>query len=176
LDPADAQRLAGRIPLKNNRIRIPETLLISAIGVIEDVNKCVTMDAKRFGGAGILPAYKDIDTASQTDASAAGETGGAPRSVAPQKAGRMPAPQCGTGVSPVVVSEAGRMPAPQETQFLFIGLKAPTWPEARIADAARLHTAVAGLIARGAVLAAHDCGEEGWLATVAVMAFAGRCG
>ena len=35
---------------ENNRvIRIPNTLLISAIGVIEDVRKCVTMDLKRAG-------------------------------------------------------------------------------------------------------------------------------
>jgi phosphoribosylformylglycinamidine synthase subunit PurSL len=46
LDPADAERLANRIPLHNNRIRIPSTLLISGISIIEDVAKCVTMDAK----------------------------------------------------------------------------------------------------------------------------------
>jgi phosphoribosylformylglycinamidine synthase len=35
---------------ENSRvIRIPNTLLISAIGVIEDVRKCVTMDLKRAG-------------------------------------------------------------------------------------------------------------------------------
>src|SRR5690606_17663972 len=39
-------RLAGHIPLHNNRIRIPETLLISAISMIDDVSRCVTMDAK----------------------------------------------------------------------------------------------------------------------------------
>ncbi len=47
LDPADAARLAQRMPLHNNRVRIPSTLLISAIGVIDDVGRCVTMDAKR---------------------------------------------------------------------------------------------------------------------------------
>ncbi len=31
-------------------IRIPNTLLISAIGVVDDVRKCVTMDLKRVGG------------------------------------------------------------------------------------------------------------------------------
>ncbi len=50
LDPGDAQRLAGRIPLHNNRIRIPGTLLISAVSIIDDVNRCVTMDAKRIDG------------------------------------------------------------------------------------------------------------------------------
>ncbi|NLX14043.1 MAG: phosphoribosylformylglycinamidine synthase [Phycisphaerales bacterium] len=47
LDPADSQRLAERIRLYNNRIRIPETLLISAISVIDEVSRCITMDAKR---------------------------------------------------------------------------------------------------------------------------------
>ena len=46
LDPADAKQLASRVPLANNRIRIPETLLISAMSIIEDVNRCLTMDAK----------------------------------------------------------------------------------------------------------------------------------
>jgi len=50
LDPADAARLAGHVPLANNRIRIPETLLISAMSVIDDVAKCVTMDAKVLPG------------------------------------------------------------------------------------------------------------------------------
>jgi len=48
LDPEDAKQLADRIKLYNNRIRIPATLLISAIGIVHDVNKCVTMDAKRL--------------------------------------------------------------------------------------------------------------------------------
>jgi len=50
LDPADAKVLADRIKLYNNRIRIPETLLISTISLIDDVKTCVTMDAKRIEG------------------------------------------------------------------------------------------------------------------------------
>jgi phosphoribosylformylglycinamidine synthase subunit PurSL len=114
LDPADAGRLAGRMPLHNNRVRIPETLLISALGVIADVRKCVTMDAK--------PA----------------------------------------------IGEASR--------FFYVGLRARDWSEADIGDAAGLHTAIAGLIARGSVLAAHDCGQDGWMTALAEMAFAGECG
>ncbi|UCD30290.1 MAG: phosphoribosylformylglycinamidine synthase subunit PurS [Planctomycetota bacterium] len=48
LDADDARQLADRIKLYNNRIRIPETLLISAVSIIDDVNKCVTMDAKQI--------------------------------------------------------------------------------------------------------------------------------
>ena len=60
VDPADAARLAGRIPLHNNRIRIPGTLLVSAISVIDDVSRCITMDAKpvensRFYFVGLRP-------------------------------------------------------------------------------------------------------------------------
>lgn len=50
LDPADAGKVSRRVPLANNRIRIPETLLISAMSVIDDVSKCVTMDAKAPAG------------------------------------------------------------------------------------------------------------------------------
>ncbi len=50
LDPADAQHLAGIVPLHNNRIRIPGTLLISAVSMIDEVRKCVTMDAKPIQG------------------------------------------------------------------------------------------------------------------------------
>lgn len=46
LDANDARQLGEMMPLFNNRIRIPETLLISAMSVIDDVKRCVTMDAK----------------------------------------------------------------------------------------------------------------------------------
>lgn len=112
LDPADAAKLAERIGLHNNRIRIPATLLISAISVIDDVARCVTMDAKPVQGA----------------------------------------------------------------RFLFVGLAAKSWTEARIADTAALHRAVAGWIGEGLILAAHDCGDDGILPALAEMAFAGKCG
>ena len=112
LDPADARRLADRIRLHNNRIRIPETLLISAIGIVDDVSTCATMDAK-----------------------------------------------------PVA-----------DSSFYFVGLQAAAWPEADIRQAAALHRKVAELIRGGAVLAAHDCGDEGVLLALAEMAFAGKCG
>ena len=40
-------------------IRIPRTLLISAIGILEDVRKCVTMDFKGAGNRVMLVAAKD---------------------------------------------------------------------------------------------------------------------
>jgi len=114
LDPRDAGRLADRIPLFNNRIRIPETLLISAVSIIDDVNRCVTMDAKQLDG--------------------------------------------------------------RTTDFIFVGLTANRWPDVDVRHAASLHHAVARLIRAGIVLAAHDCGDEGILLTLAEMAFAGECG
>ena len=69
LDAGDAGLLAGRILLHNDRIRIPETLLISAISVIDDVKRCITMDAKRIEGEtthfsflGLkAPRWQDVD-------------------------------------------------------------------------------------------------------------------
>jgi phosphoribosylformylglycinamidine synthase II len=52
----DAPFISGKDSLNNefrtdvgSRISIPSTLLISAISIIDDVNKCVTMDAKKAG-------------------------------------------------------------------------------------------------------------------------------
>jgi phosphoribosylformylglycinamidine synthase len=52
----DAPFISGKDSLNNEfrrddgtRISIPSTLLISAISIVDDVNKCVTMDAKRPG-------------------------------------------------------------------------------------------------------------------------------
>jgi len=52
----DAPFISGKDSLNNEfrrddgtRISIPSTLLISAISIIDDVNKCVTMDAKKAG-------------------------------------------------------------------------------------------------------------------------------
>jgi len=49
----DAERLRGyfqahRVALSNNRLRIPGTLLVSAVSLIDDVTKCVTADAKAY--------------------------------------------------------------------------------------------------------------------------------
>src|SRR4051795_7008860 len=40
-------------------LRIPNTLLISAIGVIDDVSKCVTMDLKERPGRVLMVAAKN---------------------------------------------------------------------------------------------------------------------
>ncbi len=111
LDPADAAALAGRLPIRNGRIVIPGTLLISAVSVIEDIRRCVTMDAKPGDGA-----------------------------------------------------------------FVLVRMSAADWAGIGSGGAVRLHRAVAGWIAAGLVQAAHDCGGDGVLVTLAEMALAGRCG
>jgi len=58
LDPADIDRVREQIrvfggpsqtadPLRSGRLAIPYTLLISAIGLVDDVRRCVTMDLKQ---------------------------------------------------------------------------------------------------------------------------------
>ena len=111
LDPGDAAALAGRLPIRNGRIVIPGTLLISAVSVIEDVARCVTMDAK-----------------------------------------------------------------PADGVFLLVRMRASDWSDIGVTAPVRLHRAVAGWISAGLVQAAHDCGGEGVLVTLAEMALAGRCG
>ncbi|MBK9119287.1 MAG: phosphoribosylformylglycinamidine synthase subunit PurS [Phycisphaerales bacterium] len=111
----DAARLAAALPMITERVRtrgrlaIPPTLLISALGIVPDVHRCVTPDLKSSDGALWL---------------------------------------------------VGGLPA---AGFDF-------------AVAARIHRAVAALVAAGAVRAAHDVSDGGWLVTVAEMAIAGGRG
>ncbi len=119
----DADRLRGYlqargIDLVNNRLRIPATLLISAISIVDDVTKCVTADAKTCFQKGRL-------------AESAFWLVGVP--------------------------------------FAEDGLGFP--PDA----AATMHREVHRLIREGAVLAAHDFGEEGFATCMAEMAIGGAC-
>jgi len=50
IDPADVKRLTDTLRAHltdTGRIAIPQTLLISAIAIVDDVNRCVTIDLKR---------------------------------------------------------------------------------------------------------------------------------
>jgi phosphoribosylformylglycinamidine synthase len=57
MNPAEAKRTG-----QPERIAIPYTLLISAIGIVPDVRRCVTMDLKSAGNALVL-AYAPVDRA-----------------------------------------------------------------------------------------------------------------
>lgn len=118
----DAARLrayfkARNVELANNRLRIPATLMISAISLIDDVTKCVTADAKAF-------------------------------------------------------HQNGRA---EETVFFLLGLPAGDGVGLSLDAAAKLHREVHRLIQAGSVLAAHDCGEDGYAACLAEMALGGSC-
>lgn len=62
MNPAEAKRTG--LP---ERIAIPYTLLISAIGIVPDVRSCVTMDLKTAGNALVL-AYAPVDRAGLAEA------------------------------------------------------------------------------------------------------------
>jgi len=57
IDPADVDRLTDTLRghlTETGRIAIPQTLLISAVSIVEDVRRCLTMDLKRPGNPLIL--------------------------------------------------------------------------------------------------------------------------
>jgi phosphoribosylformylglycinamidine synthase len=56
-------------------IRIPHTLLVSALAIVEDVTKCVTSDLKRAGSKLVLVAGAKPDPAVMRDVAAAIRTG-----------------------------------------------------------------------------------------------------
>ncbi len=113
-DCAIPEALRGWVD-ESGRISIPGTLLISAISIIEDVTRCVTMDLK--------------------------------------------APADGT-----------------ESEIWLANVPTGNWPRFDLKAAAKIHQAVGDAMKAGLVAAAHDCGEEGYLAGLAEMAFAGHVG
>jgi phosphoribosylformylglycinamidine synthase len=111
-------------------ITIPPTLLVTALGMVEDATRCVTMDAKRPGDVLLLVGLTDA------------RMGGSHL----QDLG--------------LVGEDASLAIPRVDLHAGPG-------NAR---------AVAALIARGLVSAAHDCSDGGLLVAAAEMAFAGRVG
>ncbi len=132
-------------------ITIPPTMLITALGIVEDVRRCVTMDAKRAGNVllvvgaetsaamGAAHLWEVVDAAGTHGVAGARGVAGAPS----------PGPPRGEG---------GRI------------------PRLDVAQAAATARLVATLIADGLVVSAHDCSEGGLLVAAAEMAFAGRVG
>ena len=114
-DDAEARRWRAHLPVWERQIRarqrlaIPPTLLISALSLIADVERCVTPDLKHAGH-----------------------------------------------------------------ELLLVGGFTPTG--FALPAAARVHTAVAELIARRGVCACHDVSDGGWLTALAEMAIAGDRG
>lgn len=109
------------------RICIPYTLLISAVGIVDDVRRCITMDAKKPGHRMVLvgPTRREL--------------GGS-------------------------------------HYLLLRDQKGRNVPTVNLAEAPRIHRAVAAAIASGAVRAAHDLSEGGLAVAAAEMLFAGGLG
>ncbi|MCK4873984.1 MAG: phosphoribosylformylglycinamidine synthase subunit PurS, partial [Phycisphaerales bacterium] len=112
---------------RGETIRIPPTLLITGVGIVPNVRRCVTVDAKPEGSVLLI----------------VGSTGDCLR---------------GSHVAAVDPSlgESSRIPMTD------------------LAQGPRAAAAVAELIQRGLVLAAHDCSDGGLLVAAAEMAFAGN--
>ncbi len=127
-------------------IAIPPTLLISAVGIVHDTRKCVTMDAKAAGNLLIQVGLTTNDLAGAHVAKFLQGPG---------------APVPHRGQSPGT-------PVP--------GVSLDSFPRVDLARAPRDLAAVAQLIQRGMVRSAHDCSEGGMLVAAAEMAFAGRLG
>jgi len=111
-------------------ITIPPTMLISALAMVDDVTRCVTMDAKIAGHALLAVGTTTADLG-------------------------------GSHLVATGHAEAG-------TRL--------TIPRLDLVAGPKLAHAVAGLIAAGHVVSAHDCSEGGLLVAAAEMAFAGRIG
>ncbi len=115
-------------------ITIPPTLLITAVGIVADVARCVTMDAKTPGNALLI----------------VGATG------------------TGLGGSHYSMVTGGAVASDGNVDRSI--------PRVDLAIGPKAAQAVAGLIAQGRVVSAHDCSDGGLLVASAEMAFSGRVG
>ncbi len=134
-------------------IRIPPTLLISGLGIVEDVERCVTMDLKRPGNLLVL--------AGATSGRMGGSHWEAMMAVDPSAhPGAGDGDRASTGAA-----AADRAEAP-----------AADLPRVDLLLGPRVARAVAGAIASGLVRSAHDPSEGGLLVAAAEMAMAGSLG
>ncbi|BCX04860.1 MAG: phosphoribosylformylglycinamidine synthase subunit PurL [Candidatus Roseilinea sp.] len=131
---------------QGNRISIPGTLLISAIGIVDDVTKCVTMDLKRAGSR----VYLLGETKDELAGSLFEEILGVMNNDT--------APEADTNDTTDTIPP--------------FATTTPTLPE----HAPALYTALHNAITRGLVRAAHDCSEGGLAVALAEMAQAGQLG
>jgi len=139
-------------------IQIPHTLLISALGQVEDVRRCVTMDFKSPDNLIYQVGATKHELAGSHYCRVGLDVGW------DQLAQRAPAHR-----SPAI-SEGG--PAAANA-----ALSHPTSvPQVDVATAKRTFAAVHEAIHRGLVRACHDLSEGGLAVAIAEMAFAGDCG
>jgi phosphoribosylformylglycinamidine synthase len=134
-----------------NRVSIPGTLLISAIGIVDDVTRCVTMDLKAAGDLVYLLGETKDELAGSLYEQIMSHS--SPLS------------------QPLPAGERSQIPLPAG-EGLGAGAKPPTLPSSAPPLYAALHSA----IQRGHVRAAHDCSEGGLAVALAEMALAGEMG
>lgn len=142
--------------VRDGRLAIPGTLLISAVSLIDDVSRCVTMDFKPV--ASRLYLLGQLTRIVTTGCAAHGAQ---PPPVV-QTSGDSPTPgSCNAGFGAQPPHEDGRLQSDMRPTF-----------DPRIA--ARTHRLAARLIRTGRVAAAHDLSDGGLLVAVGEMALAGE--
>lgn len=153
-DVAMLNELAGAI--REGRLAIPGTLLISAVSLIDDVSRCVTMDLKPMASRlYLLGRLTRIESPGRSAADGAQP----PLAVRSSKAVNMLDARNETPSGRLLLHDG---PSPAEAQSSF---------DPRIA--ARTHHLAARLIFEGRVAAAHDVSDGGLLVALAEMALAG---
>jgi len=143
---------------QGNRVSIPGTLLISAIGIVDDVTRCVTMDLKRAGSrVYLLGETKDEFAGSLFDEI----VGGMNESI----------PEADT----TAPTDANDTIDTNDSTSTINTSAFPTTPTLPL-HAPALYAALHRAIQAGLVLAAHDCSEGGLAVALAEMAQAGGLG
>ena len=153
-DAQTAEQLQDQLRRDPGKLSIPYSLLISAVAIVHDVNRCITSvpqlingEARLFMVAHCAPCWEDLHKESEYQTPS--DTGFNSFDAGPSS--------CGTGLQPV--RNPGHQPAPQAS-------------DSPLNSLATLHHLVADLIRDGKIIAAHDCSEGGIATAVAEMAIA----
>ena len=146
-DGPTAAQLQEQLRQDPRRLSIPYTLLISAVAIVQDVNRCITSVPQLVNGeAGIfMVAHRAQRWEALHEETAYHALRGADST------------PCGTGFQPV----RSRGPQPE-----------PHTSDSPLRNLAKLHHLVADLIRNGKIIAAHDCSEGGIATAIAEMAIA----
>jgi phosphoribosylformylglycinamidine synthase len=150
----DTPFISGKDSLNNefrrddgSRISIPSTLLISAISLVDNVNNCVTMDAKSPGNLLFIVGETK------------NESGGSQYLLTAENAETAEKKQNLTSACSA-----------------FSAVKMGRVPQVDLNLAPKIARRISEAIAKGLVASCHDCSEGGLAAALAEMAFAGGLG
>ncbi len=156
-------------------ITIPQTLLITAMGIVPDVTKSRTMDAKAAGN--VLLIVGDTTSAmGGSHAAMVGMEGQGPRAKGQGEETKGQGPRAeGQGEDGVELESQIRNPK-SEIRNPPLSIRNLHIPRVDLSAGPRNAAAVAALIEQRLVASAHDCSDGGLLVAAAEMAFAGRVG